>query len=363
MTRSRRLQRAMPATVLLSIVLADLLIGRNQSLIGLQTMPPLLAATALGRRATVGYGALALVAAALIGGYDHQYIDAKVAAQSIRLVGIVLATVLAAGACTLRLRREARLAELRTQATANQVALQTAEALQLCLLGSAPQVAALDTAVRYLPASRHAQVGGDWYDAFALADGTTVLAIGDVAGHDAQAAATMAQVRGMLRAVAQSTAGSPATVLTTLDQVLTDLELHTLVTVVVATVEVRDGSAVLCWSNAGHPPPVLARADGSTQLLARTPERLLGVAPGAHRTDHQVLLQPGDLLLGYTDGLVERRGAPLDDGLAWLVGEVATLGRRPLDQLCDQLLAQLGGRVDDDVALLAVQLPTRRAAP
>jgi serine phosphatase RsbU (regulator of sigma subunit) len=349
----------MPVAVLIAIVAADLLVGRGQSLIGLLTMPPLLAATALGRRATVGYGLLAFVAAVTIGFYDGQYSEARVVAQSIRLLGITVATALAVGACTLRLRRETRLTELHALNAATAVALRSAEALQLHLLGTPPRIEPLESAVRYLPASRHAQVGGDWYDAFALPDGATMLVIGDVAGHDAPAAATMAQVRGMLRAVAQSTAGSPATVLDTLDQVLIDLDLHTLVTVAVATLDQRaaDGTVGLCWSNAGHPPPVLARADGRTELLARTPERVLGVEPGAHRTDHHLALGPGDTLLLYTDGLVERRGVPLDDGFDWVLGELATLGRRPLDEVCDELLAELGGRVDDDVALLAVRLP------
>jgi phosphoserine phosphatase RsbU/P len=266
--------------------------------------------------------------------------------------------VLAVGACSLRIGREARLAELRAEASANQAALQTAEALQLSLLGRPPSVEHLDTAVRYLPANRHAQVGGDWYDAFPLPDGTTMLVIGDVAGHDAPAAAAMAQVRGMTRAIASSTAGSPATVLSTLDQVLADLDLPTLVTVTVATVDrSATGTATLCWSNAGHPPPVLRCADGRVQLLDRPPERLLGVAPDVARSDHELALHPGDTLLLYTDGLVERRTATLDAGFAWLLQAVQAHGEGPLDELCDSLLAELGGRGDDDVALLAVRLP------
>jgi phosphoserine phosphatase RsbU/P len=357
--RSRQVQRALPGVVLVGIVLADLLIGRGQSLIGLLTMPPLLAATALGRRATVGYGLLALLAAIGVGVLDGQFSDTRVVAQSIRLLGITLALVLAVGACTLRVRRDAQLAMLGVQAAADRAALQTAEVLQLSLLGPPPDVSPLSSAVRYLPANRYAQIGGDWYDAFPLPDGTTMLVIGDVAGHDAPAAATMAQVRGMLRAIALSTEGSPATVLTALDAVLADLDLHTLVTVLVATVGAPnpDGTAQLCWSNAGHPPPVCVCADEGSRLLARTPERVLGVAAGARRTDHELLLRPGDTLFLYTDGLVERRGAPLDDGFAWLVGELEVLGDRPLDPLCDELLGALGGRVDDDVALLAVRLP------
>jgi sigma-B regulation protein RsbU (phosphoserine phosphatase) len=364
-TRSRLVQRALPAAVLVFFTSLDLLIGPDQVVIGQVVIAPLVAATALGRRATLGYAVAAFSLAALLGIYDQQYTADSIVGQSIRLFGVAAGGALSVGACTLRLRREARLAALSAQAATTRVTLEMAEALQLSLLGKPPRVAGLESTARYLPASRHAQVGGDWYDAFALRDGRTMLVIGDVAGHDAPAAATMAQVRGMVRAIAQSTAGSPATVLSTLDEVLAELQFHTLVTVVVATLDLRgacDGSAQLRWSNAGHPPPVLACADGSAKLLGRTPERVLGVGAGARRTDHELTLRPGDTLLLYTDGLVERRRAPLDDGFAWLLEEVQALGRPPLDQLCDELLAELGGRVDDDVALLAVRLPQAQPA-
>ena len=159
--------------------------------------------------------------------------------------------------------------------------------------------------MRYLPAARHAQVGGDWYDAFPVPDGSTMLVIGDVAGHDAPAAATMSQARGVLRGIAQSVVGSPAAVLTVLDHAFANLQMDTLVTAIVATVDVRGGDEVtLRWSNAGHPAPVLVCADGSTVLLDRTPDRLLGVSAGNERHDHMVTLHPGETVLFYTDGLV-----------------------------------------------------------
>ncbi|GAA4732584.1 hypothetical protein GCM10023328_09880 [Modestobacter marinus] len=367
MTRSNRLQRALPAGVLAVVTATDVLSGPGQVLLGLVVMAPLLAATTLGRRATVGYAVLALLLAALLGVYDQQYTASTLIPQLVRLLAVVLGGVLAVGACTLRLRREAQLARLSAQAATTEAALRTAEALQVNLLGSPPRVAGLESAVRYLPASRHTQVGGDWYDAFPLPDGGTMLVIGDVAGHDAPAAASMAQTRAMLQAIAQRSTGSPAEVLRDLDEVLAGLELHTLVTVVVARIDppstdAADGTRLLRWSNAGHPPPVLARADGGVTLLAQAPESLLGIVPGARRTDHALRLCPGDTLLFYTDGLVERRDAPLDDGLAWLVDEVTRTGRDPLDRLCDDLLGELGGRVDDDVALLAVRLPRAESA-
>ncbi|MCZ2822781.1 MULTISPECIES: PP2C family protein-serine/threonine phosphatase [unclassified Modestobacter] len=362
MTRSQRLQRALPAGVLAVVTVTDVVSGPDQVILGLMVMAPLLAATTLSRRGTVGYAVLALVLAALLGVYDQQYTASTMLPQVVRLLAVAGGGVLAVGACSLRLRREAQLARLSAQAATTEAALRTAEALQLNLLGPPPRVAGLESAVRYLPASRHTQVGGDWYDAFSLPDGSTMLVIGDVAGHDAPAAATMAQVRAMLQAIAQRSPGSPAAVLSALDEVLAGLGLQTLVTVTAARIDARAqdavyGTRLLRWSNAGHPPLLLARADGGVVLLDRTPESLLGIAPGAPRTDHTVRLCPGDTLLFYTDGLIERRGAPLDDGLAWLVGELSRTGREPLDRLCDDLLGQLGGRVDDDVALLAVRVP------
>ncbi|MCZ2821211.1 PP2C family protein-serine/threonine phosphatase [Modestobacter sp. VKM Ac-2977] len=362
MTRSQRLQRALPAGVLAVVTVTDVLSGPEQVILGLVVMSPLLAATTLGRRATVGYAVLALVLAALLGTYDEQYTASTLVPQTVRLLAVAIGGVLAVGACTLRQRREAQLARLSAQAATTQAALQMAEALQLNLLGPPPQVVGLESAVRYLPASQHTQVGGDWYDAFSLPDGSTMLVIGDVAGHDAPVAASMAQTRAMLQAIAHGSTGSPAEVLRALDEVLAALQLYTLVTVLVARIDARapdaaDGTRLLRWSNAGHPPPVLAQADGGVTLLDRPPESLLGIAPGSPRTDHTMRLSPGDTLLLYTDGLVERRGSPLDDGFAWLVDELARTGRDPLDRLCDDLLGELGGRVDDDVALLAVRLP------
>ena len=369
MTRSLHVRHGQPIAVLALFTSLDLLIGREQQVISLLVITPVVAATVLGRRATLGYGLLAVVTAALLGVYDHQYTSEAILAQSVRLCGITAGGAVAILVCTLRLRREQEMRRLTSQAATTRAAVQVAEVLQRNLLGPPPQVAHLETAVRYLPATRHAEVGGDWYDAFRVPDGTTMLVIGDVAGHDAPAAAIMAQTRGMLRAVAQSVPGSPTAVLATLDRAFTNLDMHTLVTVVVATLDLRPvadgmrGPVRLCWSNAGHPPPVLIAADGTVELLERTPDRLLGVSPDAERVDHEVQLHPGDTLFLYTDGLVERRTVPLDDGTAWLVRELGRIGREPLDRLCDDLVATMGADLDDDVALLAVRLPCGGPAP
>ena len=365
MNSSVRVRHALPLAVLALVVLSDLALGRDRVVLGLAVIAPLVAATALGRRATLGYALLAVVTAGLLGIYDQQYTAGAAPAQTIRLIGVILGGAVAVVACTLRMRREQEMRRLTTQAATTRAAVQVAEVLQRNLLGPPPQVAHLETAVRYLPATRHAEVGGDWYDAFRVPDGTTMLVIGDVAGHDAPAAATMAQARGMLRALAQSVPGSPTAVLHALDRAFTNLDMHTLVTVTVATLDLRPvaagvrGPVRLCWSNAGHPPPVLITADGTVELLERTPNRLLGVSPDAERVDHEVQLAPGDTLFLYTDGLVERRTVPLDDGTAWLVQELGRIGREPLERLCDDLVAEMGTDLDDDVALLAVRLPCR----
>jgi serine phosphatase RsbU (regulator of sigma subunit)/anti-sigma regulatory factor (Ser/Thr protein kinase) len=239
------------------------------------------------------------------------------------------------------------------------------EALQRSLLTEPPQPEQLQVAVRYLPAARDAYVGGDWYDAFVVPDGETVLVIGDVAGHDREAAAAMGQIRNLLRGVAHSLEETPAVVLTALDLAMQDLTVDALATAIVVKVALDrpESGQLLHWANAGHPPPLLIRADGDAELLRRDPELLLGVEPSTYRTDHLQLLEPGDTLLLYTDGLVERRGETLTQGLEWLRRRSTALAGLTLDALCDTLLAELPHQRDDDVALLAVRTREAGEAP
>jgi serine phosphatase RsbU (regulator of sigma subunit) len=183
-----------------------------------------------------------------------------------------------------------------------------------------------------------------------------MLVIGDVAGHDVDAAVTMAEARGVLRGIAQTVVGSPAQVLTALDGALQRLGGETVLTVVVGVLRHDDDGAVLCWSNAGHPPPMRLGADGSVDVLERTPDLLVGVDPTVPRHDHETRVRRGDTLLLYTDGLVERRGTPLDAGTAWLARELAAQAGRPLPQLCDGVLSGMSDGLADDVAVLAVRL-------
>ena len=236
-----------------------------------------------------------------------------------------------------------------------------AEALQRSLLTEPPQADDLEITVRYLPAAERAHVGGDWYDAFRVADGSTMLVIGDVTGHDRHAAAAMAQVRNVLRGVAHSQPESPARVLAALDRAMGDLAVGTMATAILARVEPWrpggvPGERLLRWSNAGHPAPLLIGDDGSVTLLDRVPNRLLGLDSASPRVEHAVVLPPGATLLFYTDGLVERRGAILDDGIEWVCQEARTLGDQPLAEFCDRLLAGLPEALDDDVAVLALRV-------
>jgi PAS domain S-box-containing protein len=240
-------------------------------------------------------------------------------------------------------------------------AVAMSETLQRSLLSAPAQPDDLAVAVRYRPAIQEAQVGGDWYDSFLTSTGVLSLVVGDITGHDQQAAAVMGQARNLLRGVAYTLAEPPAAVLSTLDRALRDLEVRTYATVVLANVEqtpeqAAEGLRTLRWSNAGHPPPVLLRADGTTSLLDTPPNRLLGVDPDARRDDHEILLGPGDLVLLYTDGLVERRGMDLDDGLDWLTSTVAGSAGLDHEQLCDTLLDLVDERAEDDVALLALRI-------
>ena len=183
--------------------------------------------------------------------------------------------------------------------------------------------------------------------------------IGDVAGHDGAAAATMAQVRSVLRGIGQVLLAPPATLLTALDRAVRTFLPGVLATVIVIEISHlgrRGGPLVLRWSNAGHPPPLLIHGDdGTAQLLERDPDLLLGVDPGTRRVDHECVLYQGDTVVLYTDGLVERRGVSIDDGLQRLLDITADETGLPLDKLCDLLLATSSGRADDDVAVLALR--------
>jgi serine phosphatase RsbU (regulator of sigma subunit) len=216
--------------------------------------------------------------------------------------------------------------------------------------------------VRYQPAAKHAQIGGDWYDAFVGPDGATVIAVGDVVGHDMLAAAVMGQVRNLLRGIVFSRPGSPADILRHLETAMAGLELETSATLFLARLEPADADASghrrLEWCNAGHPPPLLVHGPtGAVEVLDPDPDLMIGVEPGVDRTVHRRVVAPGSLLLLYTDGLVERRGEDLQDGIGRLALALAQHHDAPLRGLADEVLALSNNPLEDDAALLALRLP------
>ena len=246
-----------------------------------------------------------------------------------------------------------------------------AEGLQRSLLTAPPEPDHLQVAVRYEPAAEAAQVGGDWYDSFLQPDGATVLVIGDVVGHDTAAAAAMGQLRSLLRGIAFTSEEGPAGVLQRLDSAVEGLQVGTTATAVVARLE-QDAELLvrrltrLRWSNAGHPPPMVVHADGRVETLdGGEPDLLLGLWAGVERTESAVELEWGTTVLLYTDGLVERRGQSLDEGLAALRAALADVAGGTLEELCDGILERLRPAApEDDVALVAVRLhPQDRPRP
>jgi serine phosphatase RsbU (regulator of sigma subunit) len=240
-------------------------------------------------------------------------------------------------------------------------AAQVAERMQHSLLSPPVQPDHLELAVRYRPATRGVAIGGDWYDAFLQPDGATVLVIGDVMGHDIEAAAAMGQVKTLVRGIAFDRLEEPAGVLRRVDHALVGLDVPAMATALVCRVE-QDaadraaGMRRLRWSSAGHPDPMLLLADGTVQDLTAPVGPPLGIGWRGPRADGEALVPPDSTLLLFTDGLFERRGVPLDDSREQLRELLAAAAGQPLDELCDGLLASmLGEGAEDDVAVLAVR--------
>ncbi|HVM40589.1 MAG TPA: SpoIIE family protein phosphatase [Acidimicrobiia bacterium] len=229
-----------------------------------------------------------------------------------------------------------------------------ADALQRAVLPPRlPEVDELALAARYVPASASSDVdvGGDWYDAFTHPDGTLSLAVGDVMGHGVEAAVVMAQLRNGMRSLAFEF-DDPAAVLASLDRQLARTGEGMYATAIYAVLD----RGVLRWASAGHVPMVVVRSDGSGELVSETPDILLGLGDSRYHT-RTLRLGVGDLLVAFTDGLIEHRGRGIDVGL----DRVCTLARAaaPLgpQAVCDLLLRQALDGLDrvDDACVLVVR--------
>ena len=238
-----------------------------------------------------------------------------------------------------------------------------AAVLQRAMLTELPQPDHLELVARYRTATGVDQVGGDWYDAVVMPSGHTSLMIGDVTGHDIRAAATMGQLRSMLRAIAWAIDDDPSANVTRLGRALRDLRVRGSATLVYARIEqsaadAAAGVRTLRWTNAGHLPPLLIELDGTARFLddGAKADPLIGVTPRRPRRNQVVKIPDRSTLLLFTDGLIERRDEDLDNGLEQLRAVAARHNPRPLPVMVDAVLDDLlGHRVDDDVAVLAVR--------
>lgn len=236
------------------------------------------------------------------------------------------------------------------------------ETLQRSLLpGRLADVPRLDVAVSYLPRAVEADVGGDWYDQLVLDDGRVVLTVGDVAGSGVQAAARMGRLRIVLKANAVEQR-SPAESLTHLDNFVEYLPEQYFATAVVLRLDPSTGAVE--YAIAGHPPPLLIPHNGAARYLDGARSLPIGTgSTSVPRSDATIHLSPGDALLLYTDGLVERSDRPIDDGMVLLAralrrsrgDSAARLVRRATDALLGDTPA-----AGDDIALLAVRLRDER---
>jgi serine phosphatase RsbU (regulator of sigma subunit) len=233
-----------------------------------------------------------------------------------------------------------------------------ATALQRSLVPAAlPVVAGAEMAARYVPGRGGA--GGDWYDVFTLPSGELGVVMGDVAGSGLPAAVIMGRMRSALRAYALETS-DPAEVLGRLDRKMQHFEPDALATVLYAVIDPALDRMRVCL--AGHFPPVLACPGQPAELTCVAGGLMIGVAAGADRPVSTVQIPPGALLCFYTDGLIERPGQLIDDGLARLCRAVAA--EHP-EAACSAVMGALVGSepARDDIALLMVRRKVLPAPP
>ncbi len=231
---------------------------------------------------------------------------------------------------------------------------ETAVALQHAMLGPASLPDGF--AVRYHPASRPLQVGGDWYDVVNLDAGRVALIVGDCVGHGLVAATVMGQLRSACRALLLEKS-SPSAVLAGLDRFAARLPGADCTTAFCAVLTLSTGELV--YSSAGHPPAIIVHSDGATRLLESGQGFPLTVRADHGRPEASVTMPPRSTLLLYTDGLVERRGDPIEDGMARAAHLVDGGRSSELDELADTLMSRLEptGGYPDDVAILLYRQP------
>jgi serine phosphatase RsbU (regulator of sigma subunit) len=234
-----------------------------------------------------------------------------------------------------------------------------AETLQYRLLPTLATIPGLDIASRYVAASDSQQVGGDWFDVFDLGDGRTAVVIGDVMGHDIEAAAAMAQIRAALRAYALEN-DEPAPVLERLAHLVDAFDVTGLVTVIYGVLgpSNSDGARQFRWGNAGHLPPLVRAADGQVHELGDGRSGVIGAPATEPRDQGHAVLGRGSSLVLYTDGLVERPGTALTDSIGELRSSVQQVAPgTSADELCEAVLvARALEQTRDDIAMVVIRL-------
>jgi serine phosphatase RsbU (regulator of sigma subunit) len=250
-----------------------------------------------------------------------------------------------------------------------------AETLQRSMLPDATGldgIEGLDVWTFYASNVEHAQVGGDWYDVLPAGAGgsgqhVAGIVVGDVVGHDVEAAAAMGQIRSVVRSAAHEF-DDPASVLMRVDQLAGGMRIARMASLVYATLQrLDDGGWEMAWSSAGHLPPLLRRGGGAdagtprgearrVEVLSEATGTLVGLGERPRPTRERALA-PGDVLVFYTDGLIETRARPMHDGLEVLVDVLARSRARDAAGIGEELLAGLGDTPEDDTAIVVVRVP------
>jgi PAS domain S-box-containing protein len=300
---------------------------------------------------------------------EFRVIDADGATRHVRLTGEPVAAGAGGDGEPVAVRgivqdvTSRRRAEIALEITRVQLAAQRARAdtehslaaeLQQALLPTEParlaETAGLDVATRYRPAAAAARVGGDWYEVSLLPDKNVLLSVGDVAGHGVPAAAAMARLHHALQGLAVTGAG-PAQLLAWLNAITCLQPGYVMASACCAVY--HPPTRTLRWANAGHPPPVLVRAE-EPRPLSGPVGPMLGVNPDATYTETAERLLLDDMLLLFTDGLIERRRSTPQENLADLL-EAARYPAIDPEEYVEHLLATTHPDTDDDTCLVAVR--------
>jgi serine phosphatase RsbU (regulator of sigma subunit) len=229
-----------------------------------------------------------------------------------------------------------------------------AEHLQLSLAASPlPFSEPFELAVHYAPGGDELEhVGGDWYDAVTTPSGSLAMVVGDVMGRGVRAATTMIRVRAGLRGLI-TVDPSPGHLLAFADELLVRDAPDQFVTAVAALLDPASGDLELCV--AGHVPAIVVHPDGRTETIGAGTGIPLGINPGVTRTTESTMTEPGSILLLVTDGVVETRGADLDQGIDLLRQRAVELRGKPLTEIVAGLATLADTSLHDDVTVLAVR--------